>query len=73
MIKQGEIITDAQRTYLKTLISIWWDSPITEKKYNKSVQRVNKILKRGNYKLGGIDEKSIKDLMQWYTLSLKHK
>lgn len=60
-------VTEKQRTFLRGLLSLWWDTPHTDSSYNDSVRKINKLLKRGTYKLGGVDEKSIKHLMEWYT------
>jgi hypothetical protein len=64
---KSQKITDKQREYLKGCLSLWWDIPHKLIEYNDSVKRVNKILHRGTYKTGGIDEKSIKDLMECIT------
>lgn len=59
-------VTPEQSTFLKGLLGLWWETPHTDISYNESVRKINKLLKRGTYKLGGIDEKSIKHLMEWY-------
>jgi hypothetical protein len=57
-------ITDKQNEYLKGLLSIWWDIPHKLIQYNDAANRVNKIIHKGKYKLGGVDEKAIKELME---------
>ena len=61
------ILTDTQREYLKGLLCIWWDIPHKLIQYNDSAKRVNKMLHKGSYKLGGVDEKAIKELMECIT------
>jgi len=60
-------VTKEQSDYLKTCLALWWEIPHKLIQYNESVRRVNKIVRRGTYKLGGIDEKAIKDLMECIT------
>jgi len=61
-------VTKQQSEFLKQLICLWWETPHTDISYNKSVRNINKILKRGTYKLGGEDENAIKHLMIWYSI-----
>lgn len=63
----NKTITDTQREYLKSCLALWWDIPHKLVQYNESVRRVNTIVHRGTYKLGGDDEKAIKALMECIT------
>lgn len=57
-------VTKEQSDYLKSCLALWWEIPHKLIQYNESVRRVNTIVRRGTYKLGGDDEKAIKDLME---------
>lgn len=57
-------ITPAQSEYLKSCLALWWEIPHKLIQYNESIRRVNAIVHKGTYKLGGDDEKAIKDLME---------
>jgi hypothetical protein len=62
--QKTKTITDKQSEYLKGLLSLWWEIPHKLMQYNDSVKRVNKMIHNGTYKLGGVDEKAIKELME---------
>ena len=63
VIKQ---VTPKQSEFLKGILSLWWNIPHTDMSYNGSVKILNKLLRRGDYELGGEDEIAIKHIMEFY-------